>query len=149
MTTTTPPAAERQGEGMTIGAAADAAGLSVDAVRYYDRCGLLDDLARDGSGNRRFSRGDVLWLRVLRCLRGTGMSMQDLRRFVAYDGRTEPERRLHLLQAHRDAVRERIRSTEEQLEVVEAKIEAYRDLVGAVGAVGTVGGAAPSAQVRS
>lgn len=114
---------------LTIGTAAATAGVSVDTIRYYDRCGLLDDLTRDAAGNRRFTTADVGWLRVLRCLRATGMSIEDLRRFCALDGQAEPAKRLRLLEAHRDAVRQRIRRTEEELDVVEGKIAAYRDLV--------------------
>ena len=123
MTSSDPPGT------IPIGAAAAAADLTVDTVRYYDRCGLLEDLARDGAGNRRFTTADVGWLRVLRCLRDTGMTMRDLRRFCALDGGTRAGDRLALLEAHRDAVRERIRRTEEELQVVEGKIAAYRDLV--------------------
>jgi len=114
---------------VSIAAAAEAAGVSADTIRYYDRCGLLEDLERDAAGNRRFTSADVGWLRVLRCLRATGMSMQDLRAFCALDGRTEPSARLRLLEAHRDGVRERIRRTEEELAVVDLKIAAYRKFV--------------------
>lgn len=116
---------------LSIGAAAAAAGVSPDTVRYYDRCGLLDDLERDAAGNRRFSAGDVGWLRVLRCLRDTGMSIQDLRDFCALDAQAEPGSRLTLLERHRDAVRARVLRTEAELEVIETKIAAYRELVAA------------------
>ena len=121
---------------VSIAAAAQAAGVSADTVRYYDRCGLLEDLGRDAAGNRRFTAGDVGWLRVLRCLRATGMSIQGLRVFCATDAHADPATRLALLEAHRDGVRERISRTEEELAVVEVKIAAYRDLV-AAGVTGT------------
>jgi DNA-binding transcriptional MerR regulator len=120
---------------LSIGRAAEAAGTTVDTVRYYDRCGLLADLGRDAAGNRRFTADDVGWLRVLRCLRDTGMSIDDLRRFVAVDARgpAGAAARLERLEAHRDAVRERIRRTEAELAVVAVKIEAYRALAAGTG----------------
>lgn len=127
-------------EPLSIGRAAEAAGTTVDTVRYYDRCGLLEDLGRDAAGNRRFTADDVGWLRVLRCLRETGMSIDDLRRFVAVDphGPGGAAARLARLEAHREAVRERIRRAEAELAVVETKIEAYRALAATGGRVPAV-----------
>jgi DNA-binding transcriptional MerR regulator len=116
-------------ETLTIAEAADAAGTSPDTIRYYDREGLLAVLARDAAGNRRFTSDDVGWLRVIRCLRDTGMTMADLRSFCAVDGGSRPEDRLAMLEAHRDRVLARIRQTHEQLAVIEGKIEAYRTSV--------------------
>ncbi|MGF1645898.1 MAG: MerR family transcriptional regulator [Kineosporiaceae bacterium] len=113
----------------TIAQAADAAGTSTDTIRYYDREGLLAGLARDAAGNRCFTSDDIGWLRILRCLRDTGMTMADLRSFCAVDGEVRPADRLALLEAHRDRVLERIRQTHDQLAVIEGKIEAYRTSV--------------------
>ena len=123
-------------EVLSTGRAAEAAGTTVDTVRYYDRCGLLDDLGRDAAGNRRFTADDVGWLRVLRCLRETGMSIDDLRRFVAVDPRGPggAAARLQRLEEHREAVRDRIRRTEAELAVLETKIGAYRALAASDGA---------------
>jgi len=113
--------------GTTLGIqeAAEAAGTTPDTIRYYDREGLLG-LGRDAAGNRRFTTDDVGWLRVLRCLRDTGMTMADLRTFCAVDG--EPAARLRMLEAHRDEVLDRIERTRRELAVIEGKIEAYRSL---------------------
>jgi len=78
---------------LTIADAAEAAGTSTDTIRYYDREGLLAGLSRDPAGNRRFTTDDVGWLRVLRCLRDTGMTMADLRAFCAViEGKIEAYR---------------------------------------------------------
>jgi DNA-binding transcriptional MerR regulator len=116
-TTTTP---------VTISAAAGRTGLPVDTIRYYDRLGLLGEVRRGPGGVRAFDEDDLGWLRVLRCLRETGMSMADLRRFCAVDGDRDPGARRALLEQHRAAVLDRIERTRRELEVVEGKIAAYR-----------------------
>jgi DNA-binding transcriptional MerR regulator len=115
------------GATLSIQEAAEAAGTTRDTIRYYDREGLLG-LGRDAAGNRRFTRDDVGWLKVLRCLRDTGMTMADLRRFCAVDGDRDPATRLRMLEAHRDEVLDRIERTRRELAVIEGKIEAYRSL---------------------
>ena len=115
---------------LSIREAADAAGTTPDTIRYYDREGLLDGLGRDTAGNRRFTTDDVNWLKVLRCLRDTGMTMADLRGFCSVDGDTDAATRLAVLESHRDRVLSRIRRTHEELACIEGKIQAYRALAG-------------------
>jgi DNA-binding transcriptional MerR regulator len=103
-------------------------GMAVDTIRYYDRLGLLGAVGRTAGGAREFTEGDLGWLRILRCLRDTGMRMADLRRFVAIDGDREPARRRELLEAHRAAVLERIERTYRELEVLDGKLAAYREM---------------------
>lgn len=113
---------------MNIAEAARQADLSIDTIRYYDKLGILGSLSRTAGGARSFTEGDVGWLRILRCLRNTGMSMADLRRFVAIDGAVEPGRRRALLEGHRASVLERLERTRLELDVIDEKIAAYRRL---------------------
>jgi DNA-binding transcriptional MerR regulator len=110
-----------------ISEAADAAELSIDTIRYYDRLGILGAVSRTPGGARAFSSDDIGWLRILRCLRDTGMSMADLRRFCAIDGDSAPAQRRALLEQHRAAVLARLERTRQELTVIDGKIAAYRD----------------------
>jgi DNA-binding transcriptional MerR regulator len=110
-----------------ISEAADAAELSIDTIRYYDRLGILGAVSRTPGGARAFSPDDIGWLRILRCLRDTGMSMADLRRFCAIDGVAAPAQRRQLLEQHRAEVLARLERTRQELSVIEGKIAAYRD----------------------
>lgn len=112
--------------GVNISEAARRTELSVDTIRYYDRLGILGALPRTAGGARAFTESDVRWLLILRCLRDTGMTMAELRRFVAIDGDREPARRRALLEEHRLAVLERMERTRRELEVLDGKIAAYR-----------------------
>jgi DNA-binding transcriptional MerR regulator len=114
--------------GVNIAEAARQAELTIDTIRYYDKLGILGALPRTAGGARTFTEGDVGWLRILRCLRNTGMSMADLRRFVAIDGDVAPGQRRALLEAHRASVLERLERTRLELDVIDEKISAYRRL---------------------
>lgn len=103
-------------------------GVSIDTLRYYQREGLLENVARAESGHRRYNEGDVLWVEVLRCLRETGMSIEQLRYYCALGAQgdhTEPER-LALLLQHRAKVEEQIARRREALALIDHKISFYR-----------------------
>jgi DNA-binding transcriptional MerR regulator len=69
---------------LTIQQVARRTGLSESALRYYERIGLIDRVPRDdSSGHRRFPPDLVASVESLACLRGTGMSVQDMRSYVA------------------------------------------------------------------
>lgn len=111
---------------MSISEAARQTELSIDTIRYYDKLGILGPLSRTAGGARTFGEPDVGWLKILRCLRDTGMSMADLRKFVAVDGDRNPGRRRELLEAHRASVLERMERIKQELTVLDGKIAAYR-----------------------
>jgi DNA-binding transcriptional MerR regulator len=115
---------------LTIRRAADETGLSADTLRYYERIGILPGIARSESGHRRFSDDDLGWIRLVQCLRATGMSVEDLHRYAelmqAGDS-TAPER-LRLLEDHRRRIRDEMRELATALELVERKIAGYAEI---------------------
>lgn len=73
----------RQGAWMTIRDATRRTGLSGPTLRYYERIGLIDPVARDtDSGHRRYSRSELETLEALSCLRAAGMSVEDMREYL-------------------------------------------------------------------
>ena len=89
---------------------AERTGVSVDTLRYYEHEGLLTDIARATNGHRRYSEDDVLWVEVLRCLRETGMTIDQLRHYCslgAVGPSTKPDR-LRILREHRALIEQQI-----------------------------------------
>ena len=122
MTTTEIPT-----EGLTISAAAEVSGLTVDTLRYYEKEGLtLQPPERSSSGQRRYTEGDVQWLGTLVMLRKTGMPIRDIRRFVdLYRSEGSEPDRLAILESHREHVREQLREVQTHLEAIDRKIDFY------------------------
>lgn len=101
--------------------------VAIDTLRYYEREGLLTNVARASSGHRRYSEDDVLWVEVLRCLRHTGMTIEQLRTYCDLGDQgdhTAPERR-RMLVDHRALVEEQIREREEALRLIDHKLSFY------------------------
>jgi len=65
----------------TIKQAAELTNLTPVTLRYYDKQGLLPFMERKESGYRMFSDGDIAMLRVIECLKKSGMSIKDIRQF--------------------------------------------------------------------
>jgi DNA-binding transcriptional MerR regulator len=63
---------------MTIGVAASAAGISPDAVRYYEKLMLLSRVPRTLSGYRVYESADVDRLRAIRRAQALGMSLKEI-----------------------------------------------------------------------
>lgn len=122
--TTAPPES-----GLTIAGAAEASGVSVHTLRYYERAGLIGGVDRAASGHRRYSEADLAWIEVLRCLRATGMPIRQIRRYaeLVWEGAGNERERLALLEEHRAAVRAQLAQVRRHLAFVERKIAIYEE----------------------
>ena len=120
--------------GLTIGEAAAVCGLSVDALRYYEREGLTrTPPQRISSGQRRYSARDLEWLAGVVVLRATGMPVRDVRAFAELTRRAGTQAEvLAVFEAHRERVLEQLQRTRHHLAAIEGKIEFYRGRVGAL-----------------
>ena len=114
---------------LSVAEAAEASGLSVHTLRYYERVGLLEPVRRNESGHRRYEPADLERISFLTKLRGTGMPIREVRRYAALMrcGETTNEQRLALLEAHRQTVLARLEATAANLELIDWKINFYKE----------------------
>src|SRR3954447_5360763 len=70
----------------TVGALAEASGLTVRTLHHWDEIGLLRPAARSGAGHRRYSDADVRRLYRIVALRGLGLSLEDVGAALDADG---------------------------------------------------------------
>ncbi len=116
---------------LTIQQVAHKTALSVYTLRYYERCGLIAPVGRASNGHRRYSESDIRWIEFLNRLRLTGMpirQMQQYARLVRQYPDTAFGERKQLLEDHRKAVSEQIQQLQENLAVVDWKIQHYSNL---------------------
>lgn len=110
----------------TISQAAEKAGLPATTLRYYDKEGLLPFVHRGAGGARLFVESDFEWLRIIHCLRYTGMRVRDIRTFITCQmdgGETNQQERLQLLQQHRREVLQRLQELESSRACLETIIQ--------------------------
>jgi DNA-binding transcriptional MerR regulator len=70
----------------TVGALAEASGLTVRTLHHWDEIGLLRPAERSGAGHRRYSREDVRRLYRIVALRGLGLSLEAIGEALEREG---------------------------------------------------------------
>jgi DNA-binding transcriptional MerR regulator len=115
---------------ITIAEAAERSGLSAHTLRYYERVGLIHPVGRGENGHRRYGRDDIEWLEFLIKLRTTDMPIRQMVEYaeLVREGPQTASRRRAMLEAHREALRERIAELEETAAVIDHKIEIYTEM---------------------
>jgi DNA-binding transcriptional MerR regulator len=115
---------------ITIAEAAERSGLSAHTLRYYERIGLIHPVGRGQNGHRRYGRDDIEWLEFLIKLRTTDMPIRQMVEYaeLVREGPQTASRRRAMLEAHREALRERIGELEETAAVIDRKIETYTEM---------------------
>jgi DNA-binding transcriptional MerR regulator len=71
---------------MQIGVVAKKIGLSVDAIRFYERNGLLSRAPRTEGGFRRYGDNDVETLAFVRRVHGLGFKLSEIRGLLRLRG---------------------------------------------------------------
>ena len=102
----------------TIGQVSERFDLPVSTLRYYDKEGLLPFVDRSAGGARMFKESDFEWLRLIECLKSTGMPIRDIKQFIDWymEGDTT-------LPQRRDMFYERRRAVEAQIEALQATLD--------------------------
>lgn len=104
----------------TIGEMAQKINVPPSTLRYYDKEGLLPNVARSSGGRRMFQDSDLEWLSVLTCLKETGMPIREIKRFLDLgDQAIAP--RLELIQKQRQSVLDQIEQLKQALHLLDYK----------------------------
>ena len=115
----------------------DRTGLSPHTLRYYEKEGLLSPVSRTPGGFRQYTDEDLEALGLICCLKNTGMSLQEITRFVRLtrQGDETLRERVELLREHRESVIQRMNEMQKYLDKVtwklnffSEKLRAYEDL---------------------
>jgi DNA-binding transcriptional MerR regulator len=115
--------------GLSIAEAARRTGVSAHTLRYYERAGLVvTTVDRTAGGRRRYRQLDLDWIKVCTRLRATGMPIKTIRRYaqLVSAGHGNEQERLALMAAHRADVLAKLAELQENLKLIDHKIDVYR-----------------------
>ena len=104
-------------------------GLSAHTLRYYEKEGLITGVERSRGGFRQYTDEDLEALGLVCCLKNTGMSLQEILRFVQLtrEGDHTLEERVQLLREHRENVIQRIAEMQKYLDKVTWKLNFFSE----------------------
>ncbi|MDX8335813.1 MerR family transcriptional regulator [Candidatus Cetobacterium colombiensis] len=113
----------------TIKDVSEIVGLSSYTLRYYDKCGLMPYVARKKNGIRSFSQDDIFWIEIIKCLKKTGMTIEDIKTIVdlSLEGDHTKEERKQILLEHRKKILEQIEDLNNNLKKLDSKIAWYEN----------------------
>ncbi len=112
----------------SIGDMSRETGLSVSTLRYYEKLGLLAPVPRSAGNIRQYGEADLERLRMLECLKNTGMALKDIRTFFSWcdeGDATLPARYQMFLERRAETLRQ-ISLLQKELRHIEYKCEFYR-----------------------
>ena len=112
-----------------IGDVAERTGLSVHALRFYEREGLMlsQHVTRGKGGHRRYTPMDVKWLVLCIKLRASGMPLAQVRRYACLvrEGPGNEQERLDLLREQQARVEQQLTDLQECLRIITRKVGTY------------------------
>ena len=100
--------------------------LPISTLRYYDKEGLFPDMVRK-SGIRQFSDREVEALRVIECLKASGLEIKDIKQFMEWcvEGPSTYAWRKALFETRKAAVEEEMSHLQKTLDMLEYKCWYY------------------------
>lgn len=110
----------------TIGQVSKMFGLPVSTLRYYDKQGLFPGMERT-SGIRKFSEKELEALRVIECLKRSGLEIKDIKQFMDWcvEGPATYPQRKALFEKQRATVEAEIEHMNQVLDMIRFKCWYY------------------------
>lgn len=100
---------DQLGESFSIGAFAEAAGVNVETIRFYQRKGLLPEPDKPHGSIRRYGPGDVARVRFVKSAQRLGFSLDEVAELLSLEDGTRCAQARTLAEAHLGQVRQRLR----------------------------------------
>ena len=111
----------------TVGEMAQKLGVPASTLRYYDKEGLLPFVGRSSGGIRVFEEKDFEWLRIIECLKKTGMSLKDIREYIelAMQGDATIAQRLEMFRKQKAVLEVRMAELQQTMDTLDYKCWFY------------------------
>lgn len=106
----------------TISQVSEKFNLPVSTLRYYDKQGLFPELKRV-SGIRQFGEKEIETLRIIECLKKSGLEIKDIKRFIDWcmQGESTFLQRSEMLNKQKENVENEIERLNKVLDMLKFK----------------------------
>ena len=105
--------------------------MTYEALKFYCNEGLVPNVKRDKNNRRVFDERDIAWIKSLTCLKSCGMSIQEMKEYLALclQGEATIPLRKEILARKRRELLERIAQLEDSVLYVDGKQQFYDDVL--------------------
>ncbi|MFJ8265407.1 MerR family transcriptional regulator [Peribacillus asahii] len=112
----------------SISEVANELNLTVYTLRYYDKEGLMPFVERTPSGTRLFKESDIGALKVIECLKATGMPIKEIKNFIDWcsDGDSTLQQRYDMFVERKALVEAQMEELKKTIELIEHKCSYYK-----------------------
>lgn len=116
---------------MTIKEVSERFGVSTDTLRYYERIGLIPQIARTAGGIRDYNESDISWVEHTICMRNAGVPIEALIEYIRLFqmGDATFEARCQLLKEQYEQLDEQKKQIENTMERLQYKISKYENAI--------------------
>lgn len=106
-------------------------GLTYQALKFYCNQGLVPNVKRDANRRRIFNDADITWIRGLICLKQCGLSIQEIKTFLAMcaEGISSIPERKRILASKREDLLRKIDELHEAVRYIDKKQQFYDDIL--------------------
>lgn len=115
----------------TIKEVARIVGESDHTIRYYCKEGLFPFLIRDKNNVRKFSEDDLEGVRIVLCLRDTGMPLNEIKRYMKLcsQGKATLNERLQIIRTQKERAVQELTEYQKKIAHLERKEKHYIELI--------------------
>ena len=105
--------------------------MTYQALKFYCNEGLVPNVKRDKNNRRVFDERDVAWIGSLTCLKKCGMSIQEMKEYLALclQGPSSIPQRKVMLAQKQEALHQRLQELEDSIAYIDWKQNFYDDVL--------------------
>lgn len=105
--------------------------MTYQTLKFYCNEGLVPNVKRDGNNRRIFDERDIKWIKDLVCLKRCGMSIQEMKDYLALclQGESTILQRKQMLAQKQEALQVSIRELEESVAYIDWKQNFYDEVL--------------------
>ena len=105
--------------------------MTYQALKFYCNEGLVPHVKRDKNNRRIFDERDVAWIKSLTCLKKCGMSIQEMKEYLALCllGEATIPQRKEMLAQKQEALRETVRELQDSIAYIDWKQNYYDEVL--------------------
>lgn len=105
-------------------------GMNYETLKYYCNEGLVPNVKRNENNYRIFDDNDIAWINSLSCLKNCGMSIEEMKEYLALCLRGEstiPERKV-ILDRKKEQLESKMKNIQKSLDYIAWKQNFYDDV---------------------